>query len=99
MSIEEAIPFRYACGKVARTIRNKLNGDALEFKLTEFLARVECDEVVTTDDARVTVRTMVELDALSKRCRDYAERLDREVAKLPEHLREVYRQELEKGRR
>lgn len=80
-------------------LRSFLSTDATHRKLDELLARVDRGEVITTEDARIVVRTLVELDNLHKRCRSRVEQIEREIAERPANVQAAYRQEMERGRR
>jgi hypothetical protein len=88
-----------AAHKVTRKISGFLSTDATARQFGELLRRIDRGEVIGTEDARIVMRTLSELDHLHKRCRNRIERIDHAIAKCPAHVQEAYRQELERGLR
>jgi len=91
--------FEQAGHKLIRKISGFLSTDATARKFGELFRRIDRGEVITTEEARVVMRTLVELDHLHKRCRRNLELIDQQIAKCPPDVQEAYRLERERGRR
>jgi len=87
-----------AAHKLIRKISGFLSTDATARKLNELFRRIDRGEVIGTEEARIVMRTLTELDHLHKRCGARVEQIECEIAKCPEHVREAYREELSRGR-
>ena len=89
--------FEQAMHRLLQQLSRKLSTDATARQINELLRRMDNGEVLSQEDARAVLRTLAALQALSARCRGSVERIDAEIAKCPEHIRDAYSDERGRG--